>query len=917
MGTGGMGEVYRARDTRLKRDVALKVLPETLDGDPDRVARFQREAELLATLAHPNIAAIFGLEESAVSGVAVRALVMELVSGETLDARIARGPMPVDDALGRARQLVEALDYAHEHGVVHRDLKPANIMVTPDGQVKVLDFGLAKAMEPGLRAEAAAKAGVGRREPGVGIALANSPTIASPAHLRQGYGGQAMTQVGSLLGTAAYMAPEQARGQLVDKRADIWAFGCVLYEMVAGTRAFEGDTISDILAAVLRSDPDFDRMPATVPGHVRGLIAQCLQKDPKRRLRDIGDARLRLDVVPTDANATTPTTAVPLWRRLAPWAVAVAGLLIGASALLPRPAQDRAAAPLMRIDASLGADATIEGDIGPAAVLSPDGSLLVFVARPRDRAPHLYVRRIAELQAVELAGTEGARDPFFSPDGQWVGFLASGKLKKVAVTGGTVVTLCDASNTRGAWWSDDGRIIFNPVPAGGVPLHVVSSAGGVPEPLTTLADGEATQRWPQLIRDGQAVLYTTSKNLGRYDDGEVVVQRLPGGPRQALVRGYHGRYVPSGHLIFVREGRLFAAAFDVERLELTGSPVPVLEEVRTGPTTGGVQFAFSNTGTAVYRVGAGVARPMAWIDRAGTSSPLPFAAADWGNLRFSPDGQRLALDMRDGQQTDIRVYDWARNSLTQLSFDPSEDWSPAWTPDGLGVVFRSARDRAFNLYWQRADGSGSAVRLTTSPNPQIAYSWHPAGKLLAYVETFPSTNTDIMLLPVDGATGRTLGPPTVFLNTPASEGTPSFSPDGKWIAYTSTDAGRTNVYVRPFPGPGGLWLIAADGLHPTWSSRRRELLFFGPDQRVMVSTYTIEGDRFRHDPARPWSPARLHTSTRGLGGGIDGIAFALHPDGDRIVGAVLSDVESAASDNRVVLLVNFFDELRRVAVPRN
>jgi serine/threonine-protein kinase len=727
-----------------------------------------------------------------------------------------------------------------------------------------------------------------------------------------------MTRAGVLLGTAAYMSPEQARGQPVDKRADIWAFGCVLYEMLSGTRAFEGNTVSDTIAAVLRSEPGLDRLSPTIPPGMRSLLAHCLQKDPKQRLRDIGDARRELDAPSTSWNASAlAPPASHRWRLVVPWAVAAVGLLIGATALLPRSAHNQVASgQLMRIDASLGADATVEGDIGPAAVLSPDGSLLAFVARPRDRAPHLYIRRIAELEAVELAGTEGARDPFFSPDGQWVAFLASGKLKKVPVAGGTVVTLCDASNTRGAWWTDDGRIIFNPVPAGGVPLHVVSSAGGVPEPLTTLANGEATQRWPQLIRGGHAVLYTTSRNLGRYDDGEIVVQTLPNGPRRTIVRGYFGRYLPSGHVTFVRGGRLFAAAFDLERLELTGSPVPVLEQVRTGPTTGGAQFAFSNAGTAVYRVGPTVARSMAWIESKGVHSTLPLAATDWSNMRFSPDGQRVALDIRDGQQTDIHVYDWPLDRLTQLTFDPAEDWSSVWTPDGRSVVFRSARDRAFNLYWQRADGSGSAQRLTTSPNPQVAYSWHPEGKLLAYVETFPTTNTDIMLLSVDGATGRTLGAPTVFLNTQAAEGTPSFSPDGRWMAYTSTDSGRTGVYVRPFPGPGGQWLIAADGSHPTWSPRRRELLFFGPDQRVMVSAYTVEGDTFRAEAARPWSPVRLHTATRGLGGGVDGLAFALHPDGDRIVGAPISDAEADMRDNRVVFLFNFFDELRRVAVPK-
>jgi serine/threonine-protein kinase len=892
-----MGEVYHARDTRLKRDVALKVLPELLAGDHDRVTRFQREAELLATLAHPNIATIFGLEDTTVSGLPSQALVMEFVPGETLEARLARGPVPIAEVLGLAHQLIEAMDYAHEHGVVHRDLKPGNIKVAPDGQLKVLDFGLAKALAP-------------RSDGPSSRALANSPTITSPA----------MTQAGMLLGTAAYMSPEQARGQPVDKRADIWAFGCVLYELVTATRAFEGNTFSDTLAAVLRSEPNLDRVPATVPVAVRRLLAQCLHKDPTRRLRDIADARLLLDVAPPSAEATDlATTPRSRWRTVAPWAVAAAGLLVGATAFVPRSEPTTTAgAPLIRIDGRVGTTAAIDGDLGPAVVLSTDGSLLAFVARPAGRAPHLYVRRNDGLDAAELAGTEGARDPFFSPDGLWVGFFASGKLKKVQVSGGTVVTLCDATNLRGAWWGEDGRIVFNPISAGGVALHAVSSAGGVPEPLTTLGEGETTHRWPQLLRGGQAVLYTTSANLGRYDDGDLVVQTLPNGPRRTIVRGgYFGRYVPSGHITYVRGGRLFAAAFDVERLELTGAAVPILERLRASPTTGGAQFAFSNTGVAVYRIGTDTVRTMQWIAPDGGISPLPFAAGDWSNARLSPNGQRLALDVLGGQQTDIWVYDWSRNTRTQITFDAAEDWSPVWAPDGDALAFRSARDRAFNLYWQRADGSGSVERLTTSANPQTPSSWHPSGKLLAYVETFPATGTDIMLLPADGATGRVLGKPSPFLNTPANEGAPAFSPDGKWIAYVSTESGRAGVFVRPFPGPGGQWLIAPDGLHPTWSPRRQELLYFGPDQRVMASSFVVEGDSFKADAPRPWSPARLHPTTRGtMGSVIDGLPFTLHPDGGRIVGFGVSPGEADETNNRVVFLVNFFDELRRLAVPK-
>jgi serine/threonine protein kinase len=643
LGAGGMGEVYRARDTKLNREVALKVLPDIFASDQDRIARFQREAELLATLNHPNIAAIFGLEDS--NG--TRALAMELVDGETLADRIAQGPVPIVEALPLARQLGDALDYAHEHGVLHRDLKPANIKVTPDGQVKVLDFGLAKALST-----------VTSGAPG--SSAHDFATITSPA----------LTQAGVLMGTASYMSPEQSRGKPADKRADIWAFGCVLFEMLSGRRPFDGDTVADVLAAIVTREPDFSSLPETTPPRVRELIRRCLHKDRRDRLRDIGDARLELDASLSGTDSQYNGFSRSRFQRTLPWGIASLGLLFGLAMLVRDLQPSVSNARIIRIDAQLDSDASLATDLGPAAILSPDGSVLAFVARRSGQARQLYVRRLEQLQNNALSGTEDARNPFFSPDGQWIGFFASGKLKKVPVVGGTVVIVCDAPNGRGAVWDEDGRIIFNPSSAGGVSLQRVSAAGGTPETLVTLEVGEATQRWPQVLPGGRAVLYTTSKNLGNYNDGDIVVQPLPSGSRKILVRGgYFGRYLPSGHLSYVHDRRLFVAAIDIERLELAGAPVPVLESVFGNTTIGAAQFAFSNSGTVVYVPGgsAGWTQPILWLNRDGTTTTLRSTVTDWSNVRFSPDGRRLAMDIFDGKQTDIWVYEWARETLTPLT----------------------------------------------------------------------------------------------------------------------------------------------------------------------------------------------------------------------------------------------------------
>jgi serine/threonine-protein kinase len=904
IGEGGMGTVYRATDVKLGRDVAIKVLPEAVAADADRLARFDREARTLASLNHPNIAVLYGLEGTESS----TALVMEFVAGPTLADVIGRGPVPIDDALPIAKQIAEALEAAHELGIVHRDLKPANVKVRPDGTVKVLDFGLAKALESPTAASST---------------VSLSPTITTPA----------MTQMGVILGTAAYMAPEQARGKPVDKRADIWAFGVLLFEIITGRKTFDGDDVSLTLAAVMMKEPDWTALPATTPSGLRRLLMRCLKREPKARLRDIGEARLLLEevIAGTHEERVEPVVlpAPAGWTRAIPWALAAIGLALGgATMLLWAPWQRPQTPPPMRLEASIGVQANLMTDQGPAAIISPDGKMLAFVAQTTDADARLYVRRLEQLVATPLSGTDGARNPFFSPNGQWIGFFAGGKLKKVAVSGGSVVTLCDAPDGRGGSWAEDDTIVFLPVATsragrdGGGGLLRVSSAGGRPEPFTTIGEDELTQRWPQILPGGKAVLYTvtnaagTRSSEGAYANANIVVQTVPKGTPTVVWRGgYFGRYLRSGHLTYIRDGTLFAAPFDVKRLEMTGQPAPVLEGMVFGPGNGVGQMSVSDDGTLVYVPGAGIAvRPaqLEWVDRAGMSSPVA-NSGNWAMFRLAPDGHRVAAVIPDGARPDIYIYDESRGSLLRLTNDPRQTaLAPVWTPDGRRITFGTlAGDR--NLYWQRADGVGEPQRLTTSPNVQSPVSWDPTGRFLAFEEQNRQTASDIMILPMEGnEAGWKPGTPMAFLATDANEMDPTFSPDGKWIAFMSNKSGRPEVYVRPYPGPTGEWMISngPNGARfPTWSRKRNELFYTTFQGELMMVPYTIEGGAFVAGRPQPWSKDRFLTA-------ITVRRFDLHPDGERFLVARAPQQQTATQQDKVVFVFNFFAELARVSSPR-
>jgi serine/threonine-protein kinase len=894
IGAGGMGEVYRARDTRLGRDVALKVSAAQF------TERFEREGRTIATLNHPNVCALYDVG-ALPDGLGY--LVMELVEGPTLAERIREGALPLSDALAIARQIGTALDAAHEKGIIHRDLKPANIKVTHEGVVKVLDFGLAKAG---------------------GTAPANDPEQSPTMSM-------AATQAGVILGTAAYMSPEQARGKVVDKRADIWAFGVVLHEMLTGKRLFQGEDLRDTLASVVKDRPDLTGVPAPV----RRLLERCLEKDPKKRLRDIGDAWGLLD---EEVESTAP-----LQSRLGKAGWIIAGALVFAlivavvtSVLLYNATRPAPLRPLIRLNAEIAPDMPLArgggGSAGNMLAVSPDGARLAVTLRGADGKLRLYTRLLNQSQVTPLVGTENASFPFFSPAGDWIGFFADNKLKKIAVEGGEAVTLCDAPNLRGASWGDDGNIIAA-LNTGGV-LSRVPSEGGAPVPVTKLNSGEVTHRWPQVLPGSQAVLFTASTHTGREDDGNIDVISLKTGERKTVERGgfspgYLATSNGTGHLIYLHQSTLFAVLFDPGRLAATGSPAPILEDVSSTSTAGG-DFAFAGSGaspigsgTFVYLSGKGQlgGYSISWVDRSGKTQPLHAPIDLYATPRFSPDGKRLAFSIVNGQSDDIWVKDLDRDTPSRLSFLPGQNRFPVWTPDGKNIVFQSTNPAAPGMYWIRSNGSGQAQPLTNGKRQEAPNSFSPDGKRLAFYQIGNGGSMDIFTALVEGdpargatpsgSAGVRLGKAELFLGTPFAEVLPAFSPDGRWLAYQSNESGTFEVYVRPFPGPGGRWQISTGGgLFPVWSRDGRELLFETMDQRVMAVGYTVihqtGGDSFSAGKPWVWTEARLRSLATSSN-------YDLAPDGKRLAAMLADNANGQKPPTHLTFLLNFFDELRRRA----
>jgi serine/threonine protein kinase len=890
LGAGGMGEVYRARDTRLERTVAIKILPAQFSSDPVRKQRFEREAKTISNLNHPHICVLHDIGHQD----GIDYLVMECVEGETLAKRLEKGALPLEQVLKFGAQIADALDKAHRNGVVHRDLKPGNIMLTPTG-AKLLDFGLAKAT--------VAQASV--------ATLTAAVTQTTP-----------MTQEGTVVGTFQYMSPEQIEAKELDGRSDIFSLGAVLYEMLTGQRAFQGKSQLSVASAILEKEPaPISTTKPMTPPALDHAIRRSLAKEPEKRWQSASDLAGELQWVAeagSQAGVPVPITSHRKLRERMTQAAAALFALIAMAFAIGFLLREPKMPPPMSLNVDLGADAPLYTEWGASAILSPDGKRLVFVATDSDQKRRIYLRSLDQLQAAPLPGTENVSDHFFSPDGQWLGFFAEGKLKKISVQGGAAVTLCDAPTGHGGNWAEDGSIVF----AGTMrsALSKVSSAGGTAEPLTTLNQqaGEVTQRWPQVLPGGKAVLFTSNAHGGNYEDADIVVYSMSSGQRKTLLhKGYYPRYLPSGHLMYMHEGTLFASMFDLKRLEVIGQPVPILEGVVSAPGNGGAQFSFSETGNLVYVPGRRRSQRLriSWMDAEGKFTPLREAPGDYYDFAFSPDGNRIALELNDGRRTDIWVYEWSRDTLTRLTFGGLGNFDPIWTPDGQKIVYAIAENGdQIDLYWKRSDGAGEAQRLTQSRIAKYGGSWSPDGKVLVFEQRNPDTSWDIMKLTVEGdeKTGWKIGEPKPLLNSAFNERTPAFSPDGRWLAYKSDESGSPEVYVQPFPGLAGRWQISTGGgANPKWSRNGKELYYRtftitgGQDVKVMVAPYSIAGESFHAEKPHIWSPGQF--SIRGS----EYSGFDLHPDGKRVAVLRAPEAETGPALNKVTLMFNFFEELRR------
>ena len=851
LGAGGMGEVYRATDTKLGRDVAIKVLPAEVAQDPERLARFEREAKLLASLNHSSIAHVYGFESASLpDGSAAHFLAMELVPGEDLAERLKRGPIPVDEALAFARQIAEALGEAHEKGIVHRDLKPANVKVTPEGKVKVLDFGLAKAFS-------------GDAASGSSPDLSQSPTLAHTG-----------TQAGLILGTAAYMSPEQARGRAVDKRADIWAFGVVLYELLTARRPFGGETVSEILAAVIKDEPEWKALPAGLPAAVAGVLRRCLVKEPARRLHDITDARLLLEDASLEPAAPRPTPArAPRWREAAAWLLAVVGIGAAAALAWKRPAP-RPVEPLTHFAVSLPGDQPMAFIDVPTLALSPDGRKLALTVSGAAGQTMIHVRAFDQLETRPVPGTEGGSCPFFSPDGASIGFFADRRLKTISLAGGPPQNVADAPNARGGLWAPDGSILF--VPAYDTGLWRVSAAGGVAQPVVSpeTAKGERTYRWPVLLPGGRAVLFTAGSidSPNDYDKARLVAFSFATGERRVVVDGVNmAGFVAPDTLVYSRAGVLFTVRFDVSRLEVVGQATPALEGVAGDPSSGAAYFAVANDGTlaAVRGAGSKVNRLLTLVDRKGVTQRLPLTARGFRHPRFSPDGKRLAFTVGSAvtgisSDGDVWVYSLSSGSLDRLTFDGSA--FPSWTPSGDRIGYMRGNQAVLA---RSADGTGAEDELVApGSDALVPGSWSADGRTLALTRI--ASAQDILFL--------TPGDKPRLFETDA--GAPAFSPDGRFIAYASPASGLRYVFVRS-AGGDGKWQVSSEPAgDPKWSGDGRELFYLtaGRPQRSLMVVAVEAGPGFRAGPPRVVADvSRYLTSTAPV------VDWDAAPDGRRFV----------------------------------
>ena len=894
IGAGGMGEVYRAHDPKLGRDVAIKVLPEAFARDAERMARFQREAKVLASLNHPNIATIHGLEDSG----GTHALVMELVEGPTLADRIKQGAIPIDEALRIARQIAEALEYAHERGIVHRDLKPANVKVTNDDAVKVLDFGLAKALEGDSSV----------------IDISTSPTISRLA-----------THAGVLLGTAGYMSPEQAKGKSVDRRADIWSFGCVLYEMLTGKRAFDGETITDTLAAVIRAEPDWSLLPAAIPVRVHVLLQRCLQKDPKQRLRDIGDARISLDEVLSgapDAPLTgAPRAAAPLWRRALPWALfGVTAVALALVFVHFREKPPASAAQVLRFEIEAP-----DPNVDRVGALSPDGKWLVLHSAGGSQP--LWLRRMDSLDAHPLEGTESASGfPFWSPDSRFITFGAQdGKLKKIDTEGGPAQVLCDYNSiVSGGFWTSDGKIVFADAgrPQG---LWEVPVAGGVPSTLAGVGPGTPLVGFPVLLQDGRHFLY----EYGNATSADVYVgsldsHQVQGSSKKLLAGVVPGlAYAPSpndagfGYVLFVRlttpgevTGTLTAQLFNLQKLDLMDVPVPLAQGVNIS------NFSASLTGTLVYGSRAtNTTGQLTLFDRQGKFLGTVGEPGFYEDVAFSPDGKRVVASHINRQSGDENLWmmDLTRGISTRFTF-VSGDSFPVWSPDGNHVAFASTRSGLRDIYQKLSNGGSDDQALLKSDTNKVLFSWSGDGRFLLFGEGAIADATD-WVLPLD-KDAHTAGKPFLFAQKGVGfEGRFSPGPQGHplWVAYCSNESGRYEIYVRPFdpnsptgtPPGGGKWQVSTEGgVSPRWNSNGKELFYLAPDGTVMSVEVSGNATLRSGIPKPLFKPKGLLAQSAAY------FYWDASSDGKKFIFPVLSSTSGASPLTRFTVVLNWTSLLK-------